>query len=467
MEEIAEKVGFDKYAAYKDSGVDWLGEVPEHWEVSKGKWLFSKQDRPVSKTDEIITCFRDGQVTLRSNRKLDGFTNALKEHGYQGIRKGDLVIHNMDAFAGAIGVSDSNGKSTPVYSVCIPRKPNTVNPTYYAFLLRNLAKNGLIESLAKGIRERSTDFRFNDFGALLLYFPPLDEQNHIVEFIQIAFQKIDSVIAQKEKQIELLKERRQVLIHKAVTQGLNPDVPMKDSGVEWIGEIPKHWEVKKLRYLANCFPSNVDKHSKPNEKEIRLCNYTDVYKNDYITNDMELMVATASKDQINKFTLKKDDIVITKDSETANDIAVPTYIKELLTNVVCGYHLAIIRSYQRTYCRYLFQSLKTKIFNVQFEVCSNGITRVGLGTSDLKNGSFLLPPEQEQIEIADFIEQASAKIDTAINSKQKEIEKLKEYKATLINSVGIGFIVIVPGNYVSGFCGGCRHVIQIITRYSA
>ena len=102
------------YNSYKDSGVEWIGDVPASWSVERGKWLFVKKDRPVRPEEEIVTCFRDGQVTLRNNRRTEGFTNALKEHGYQGLRKGDLVIHAMDAFAGAIGVSDSDGKSTPV-----------------------------------------------------------------------------------------------------------------------------------------------------------------------------------------------------------------------------------------------------------------------------------------------------------------------------------------------------------------
>ncbi len=348
----------------------------------------------------------------------------------------------MDAFAGAIGISDSDGKSTPVYSACTPRIPNKVNSYYYAYFLKDLAKSGFIESLAKGIRERSTDFRFNDFGLLLLSVPPLSEQTAIASFLDRKTALIDQAIEIKQKQIGLLKERRQILIHKAVTRGLNPNVKMKDSGVEWIGEIPESWEVKKLRYLANCFPSNVDKHSKPNEKEVRLCNYTDVYKNDYITDDMELMIATASDEQIAKFTLREGDIVITKDSETASDIAVPTFINEELTNVVCGYHLAVIRTYLGSYSKYLFHALKTKLFNAQFEVCSNGITRVGLGNSDLRNGYFLLPPKQEQKEIAEFIENGIAKIATAISLKEQEIEKLKEYKATLINSAVTGKIKV-------------------------
>ena len=201
----------------KDSGVEWIGEIPEHWEMKKGKWLFKHEKRGVNKNDEIITCFRDGEVTLRKNRKTDGFTNALKEHGYQGIKKGDFVIHNMDAFAGAIGVSDSNGKSTPVYSVCTPRLPNDVEPLYYAYYLRSLAKQGFIESLAKGIRERSTDFRFNDFGNLILPVPPKEEQLKLIDFINNSSDKIDYTISLKQKQINKLIEYRSSVIDSCVT----------------------------------------------------------------------------------------------------------------------------------------------------------------------------------------------------------------------------------------------------------
>lgn len=238
-----------KYESYKDSGVDGIGNIPSTWNIEKAKWLFIKVDRPVRSEDEIVTCFRDGQVTLRSNRRTEGFTNALKEHGYQGIRVGDLVIHAMDAFAGAIGVSDSDGKATPVYSACVPRNKKQVSPFFYAYYLRDLALSGYIVSLAKGIRERTTDFRFNDFSQLFLPLPDIDEQTAIANFLDTKTTQIDEAIAIKEQQIALLNERKQILIQQAVTQGLDPTVPMKDSGVEWIGKIPEHWEVRRSKFV--------------------------------------------------------------------------------------------------------------------------------------------------------------------------------------------------------------------------
>lgn len=229
-------IEFPKYDSYKDSEIPWIGDIPTKWEKVKAKWLFTKIDRPVRAEDDVVTAFRDGQVTLRKNRRTEGFTNALKEHGYQGIRKGDLVIHAMDAFAGAIGVSDSDGKSTPVYSACIPRGEFYTNTKYYAYLLRYMALSGYINSLAKGIRERSTDFRFSDFSDLILPNPSEAEQDRIVNFLDQKTAEIDAAIAKKQELIQLLNEQKTILINRAVTKGLNPNVKMKDSGVAWIGE---------------------------------------------------------------------------------------------------------------------------------------------------------------------------------------------------------------------------------------
>jgi len=209
--------GINPNVKLNDSGVDWIGEIPEHWRILKAKWIFKKEERGVRKDDEIVTCFRDGQVTLRRNRKTDGFTNALKEHGYQGIRVGDLVIHNMDAFAGAIGVSDSDGKSTPVYSVCTPYKKSSTDVYFYKYFMREIARTGFIESLAKGIRERSTDFRFKDFAVLELPVPLLREQNEIVQHIERLSLKINNAISLKQKEIEKLKEYKASLINSVVT----------------------------------------------------------------------------------------------------------------------------------------------------------------------------------------------------------------------------------------------------------
>ncbi len=234
------------YAAYKDSGLPWLGQVPAHWDSERAKWLFTKMDRPVRGDEEVVTCFRDGMVTLRKNRRLRGYTESTVFSGFQGIRKGDLVIHGMDAFAGAIGVSDSDGKGTPVYNVCQP-KPG-IDAHYYAYLIREMSRSQWILALAKGIRERSTDFRFEMFGNQRVPLPPLAEQAAIVRFLDWANGRLERAIRLKRKTIALLNEQKQAIIHRAVTRGLDPDAPLKDSGIPWLGETPAHWEVRKLKF---------------------------------------------------------------------------------------------------------------------------------------------------------------------------------------------------------------------------
>lgn len=211
--------GLIRDVSLKKSGVKWLGDIPVHWEIKRAKYLFQLNKREPIDTDGIVTAFRDGQVTLRANRRTDGFTNSFKEVGYQRVLKGDLVIHAMDAFAGAVGVSDSDGKCTPVYSCCTPI--GNINATFYARMIRNMALSGYIESLAKGIRERSTDFRWREFAEQKLPIPPLDEQLAINSFIDRQLTRIEPLIEKTQLSIELLREHRSALITAAVTGKIN------------------------------------------------------------------------------------------------------------------------------------------------------------------------------------------------------------------------------------------------------
>ena len=208
--------GLDPSVPMKDAGVDWLGEVPEHWKFNKGKWLFAYQQNEVADGDEIITCFRDGEVTLRRNRRIVGFTNALQEIGYQHIDKGDLVIHGMDAFAGAIGVSDAFGKATPVY-VVVKASKRDISLAFSAYLLRYFAKVDFILSLASGIRQRSSDFRWSNLKELQILTPPISEQIQIVNFLDSKTKEIEEAKSRIQVQIDHLKEYKDSLIESAVT----------------------------------------------------------------------------------------------------------------------------------------------------------------------------------------------------------------------------------------------------------
>ncbi|BAQ67979.1 type I DNA specificity S subunit [Rhodovulum sulfidophilum] len=425
---------YPKYESYHDSGVEWVGAIPASWNVRRGKWLFKKMDRPVRPEDDIVTCFRDGVVTLRANRRTDGFTNALKEHGYQGIRKGDLVIHAMDAFAGAVGVSDSDGKSTPVYSACVPRVEGTVNPHFYAYYMRHIALSGLLVAMAKGIRERSTDFRFGDFADLALAAPAIEEQTAIVAFLDGKSAVIDEAVRIKEEQIRLLAERRQILIQQAVTRGLNPAAPMKDSGIDWIGQLPAHWEVRRnfalfretknagnagLPVLSVSIHSGVSKEELSEEENIRSIikiedrsSYKEVLPGDIAYNMMRAWQGGIG-------------------AVHTHGMVSPAYVvARPIADLVADYFELLYR---------------TPAFIRQMDASSKGITdfRKRLYWDDFRDCLTIAPPKAEQEEIIRHSSDISAKIQNAISLKESQITALREYKTSLINAAVTGKIKVV------------------------
>ncbi len=207
----------------------------------------------------------------------------------------------------------------------------------------------------------------------------------------------------------------------------------KDSGVEWLGEVPVHWDITRLKRVAAVFPSNVDKKSYEDESHVKLCNYTDVYYNDTITENLEFMDATASTEQIAKFSLRAGDTVLTKDSETADDIAISAYVPRDLPGVVCGYHLSMVRPSENTHGAFIKWLFDSHFMKAQAEVSANGLTRVGLGQYALDNIYLALPLFEEQSSIERFLAQESGKIDVLVEDQQRLIELLKEKRQAVIS----------------------------------
>lgn len=205
--------GLNPDVEMKDSGIEWIGEIPVTWDIIRGKYLLKYLQKPVKEDDGVITCFRDGEVTLRSNRREDGFTMSDKEIGYQGIDAGDLVVHGMDGFAGAIGISDSRGKASPVLNVMDTKQ----NKRYIMYYLRSMAYSDVFVALATGIRVRSCDLRWNKLADLSYPVPSIEEQTAIVEYIDTTLEKTDVVISKKKAQLETLDEYKKSLIYEYVT----------------------------------------------------------------------------------------------------------------------------------------------------------------------------------------------------------------------------------------------------------
>jgi len=400
--------------------MQWLKEIPSHWEEKRAKYIYQKQNRIPKENDDVITCFRDGEVTLRKNRRTTGFTESFKEIGYQGIKKGDLVIHQMDAFAGATGVSDSDGKGTPVYSVCTPIDNQSLTK-YHAMVIRLMGLNGFIQSLYRGIRERSSDFRFETFARQFLPLPPLAEQEKIVIYLEDKTSKIDAYVADKEKEIELLQELKQKTIADAVTKGLNPDAKMKDSGISWIGEIPEHWEVCRMKRV---FSEAKEKTISEEGTLLSLSQYTGITLKD----DAKKVGMFEAESTIGYNVVHPGQFVMNIMLAWNGSYAVSDY-EGIISPSYCVFNFN--EDCEKKYFHYL---LRLPAYAGAFKTMSKGIIESRLRLYPIYFLAFktIIPPQNEQQTIVAYIEEKCQKIDKLTSELQSEIDYLKEYKQRLI-----------------------------------
>ena len=216
--------GLDPKAKMKDSGIPWVGKVPQGWKVNRGKYFLRLLARPTREDDGVITCFRDGEVTLRSNRREEGFTISLKECGYQGIEPGDLVVHGMDGFAGSIGISDSRGKASPVLNVL----DTDEDKKYLMYYLRSMAYRDVFTALSTGIRVRSCDLRWKKLADLVYILPPLPEQREIAAHIDAMVWRVNAIIEKRKRQLDALDKLKRTVVYDYVTG--KREVPLPKGG---------------------------------------------------------------------------------------------------------------------------------------------------------------------------------------------------------------------------------------------
>ena len=228
--------------------------------------------------------------------------------------------------------------------------------------------------------------------------------------------------------------------------GLKPYPAMRDSGVKWLGAVPTHWEVHRLRSVAEMRVSTVDKHTREGERPVRLCNYVDVYKNDQIHSGMNFMPASATVDEIERFRLRCGDVLVTKDSEAWNDIGVPALVREVEDDIVSGYHLALLRPrIGRVRGDYLFRALQSRPVTYQFHVRANGVTRYGLSHEAIKSTRIPVPSPAEQTAIARFLDHADRRIQRYIDAKQKLIALLEEQQHAVVGCAVTGHVDVRTG----------------------
>jgi type I restriction enzyme S subunit len=424
-----------KYPKYKPSNVEWIGDIPEHWGVSKYKYHISILSGFPFRSELFDNEVGFPLMRIRdiSSGNIETFYKGEYDEKYL-IKKGDVVI-GMD---GEFNIRQWDNSDILLNQRCCKIQDYgkfILKYVYYTLptdlqIINDLTYYTTVKHLS-----------VNDIENINCILPPIQEQQQIVQFLDEKTELIDKLISTKERKIDLLKQQRTSLINEVITKGLNPKVKLKKSGVEWIDDIPEHWVVGKLKNISDVRISSVDKHIFDNEKQVIVCNYTDVYYNEFISNNLDFRVGSCSEDEYNKFKLEKEDVIITKDSETPDDIGVPSLVIDELENVVCGYHLSIIKTNKtKMIGSFLFRQLQTKRIRNYYEVCSNGITRFGLGKSSVLDTPLIIPPIKEQEKIVEHLDTRTKEIDDLVSMEQKKINLLKEYRQSLISEVITGKI---------------------------
>lgn len=435
-------VATSAYPKYRSLRSRWVPRVPEHWSLLRAKnFLREIDDR--SKTGE------ETLLSMRMQRGLVPHNDVSVKRiapenliGYKKVQPDDLVLNRMQAGNAMFFRASQPGLVSPDYAVF--RLLRDDNPEYLGHLFRSWPMRGLFRSESKGLGTGTSGFLrlYSDrFAALEIPVPPRPEQDQIVAYLRAQDAHIARFIKAKRELIKLLTEQKLRIIDHAVTRGLDPNVRLKPTGIEWLGEVPEHWEVALIKHIADVRFSGVDKHSHNDEMPVRLCNYTDVYKNDRITEDMDLMRATATAAEIARLTLKAGDVILTKDSETPDDIGVPAWVPEDLPGVVCAYHLSLLRPIpERVLGEFLFRAIGSARTAQQFHVLATGVTRFALSKHDVKNAVIALPPIEEQQTICRWITDECQPLDGAIARAEEEIRLIREYRDRLIADVVTGQI---------------------------
>ncbi|EIX9777088.1 TPA: restriction endonuclease subunit S [Klebsiella pneumoniae] len=427
---------YKAYPEYKDSGVEWLGEVPNHWKTVSISRLFSRVKRTGYTEKELLSVYRDYGVIPKSSRDDNNNKPSEDLSPYQLVEPNDLVMNKMKAWQGSIAISEYEGIVSPAYFVY---KPNNVlfelaHPRYVHYLLRNPIYVTQYLSRSKGIRVNQWDLDPDEFRNIELLLPDKTEQEKIYCFLDHETAKIDDLIAKQQQLIELLKEKRQAVISQAVTKGLNPDVPMKDSGVEWLGEIPSHWEMKRLAYLGSArngltySPENItDQESgvlvlrSSNIQNSSLCFDDNVYVNSIIPE---------------QFLVKENDLIICSRNGSRNLIGKNALISKDAEGMAFGAFMAIFRSPLNTY---IFWVLNSPLFDYQSgSFLTSTINQLTIG--NLNSMEIPVPTLKEQKEIAQYLSRKNDNFIALINRVKDSIALLQERRTALISAAVTGKI---------------------------
>lgn len=425
----------------KNSGVEWIGEIPEDWEVKRGKELFFEiNDRCKNPENYPLLSVSEYYGVAPKSEKIDEgdfITHAETLDGYKICQEGDIVQNIMLAWKRATGMSNYEGLISPAY--CIYRPFKGVDSKYYHYLFRTDVYADLFKQFSTGIIDSRLRLYPAKFLSLKYAYPPKSTQQHIASYLDKKCSKIEETIQNQQQVIEKLKTYKQSLITEAVTGKIkiqNGKVcgkyeNYKDSGVEYLGKIPLDWNIKRLRYIGKC-QNGISKGGEFFGFGYPFVSYGDVYNNLILPETVSGLIESTPEEQEN-YSVKAGDIFFTRTSETIEEVGFTSVCLKTIKNATFAGFVIRVRPFTDElipdYSKYYFSSDAHRRFFVKE---MNLVTRASLSQDLLKRLPVLIPSKEKQKEIADYLDKKCTAIDTAIEQRQKLIEKLTEYKKSLI-----------------------------------
>ncbi|OCW72330.1 restriction endonuclease subunit S [Elizabethkingia anophelis] len=433
-----------RYDKYKDSGVEWIGKIPENWKVRRLGNLLTDYSEKNNSEFPLLSITREKGVILRDLEE-DENHNFIPDDlsGYKKLYLNYFGMNKMKAWQGSYGISKYTGIVSPAYYTF--KISDLLYPDFFHLAIRSKTYISFFGSASDGVRIGQWDLSKTRMKNIPFIIPSFPEQQAIASFLDDKTSKIDQTISIKEKEIELLKERRQILIQKVITKGLDENVKFKDSGVEWIGEIPEHWEVRKLRFEFNLNKGLTITKENLTDEGIYCVNYGEIHsKYGFEVNPKIHPLRSVSDEYLDtnqNSLLKNGDFIF---ADTSEDLAGSGNFTYLNSNemVFAGYHTVIARPKNSINSRFFAYEFDSQKFRNQIRTKMKGVKVFSITQSTLKDLIIWIPPFQEQLAITIFLDTKLEKISKAISLKQQEIEKLKEYKTVLIDNVVTGKVKV-------------------------
>ena len=432
----------------KHSGFDMIGLIPSDWEIRRLKsWVDINEVSLAEDTDPAFEFLYIDIGSVGNGRLMSAPVNlefrSSPSRARRIVTSGDSLVSMVRTYLKAVWFATSSEQplvASTGFAVLSPR-PGT-DPKFLSYVLMS-------QPFANWVTASSVGVAYPAIPETLLAtcpvaVPPLAKQTTISKFLDYATEKIEALVDASVRRIALLNECMKSLVQNAVTGKFDvrsgkPYETYRETDIRWLGSIPDHWNECRLRNVVEFRVSNVDKKSKDGEEMVRLCNYVDVYYNDRIHSDLNFMEATASEREIARFSLRSGDVLITKDSEIWNDIGVPALVESVPSDVICGYHLAILRPRHESISGdFLYEVLCSPILASQFYVKANGVTRYGLSHAAMKSLLIPVPSLREQAVISRYLRAKHRTTQELIKHTENTIDCLKEYRTRLISDVVTG-----------------------------